>query len=85
MAYFRSYWSHMGHIDDHMPAPDGNCGIRTHATWRILRHGPYSLRHRCRRDILLNGQKLTFADKYTYLGIIVIGSFMDDDDLARQM
>ncbi len=21
MAYFRSYWSHMGHIDDHIPAP----------------------------------------------------------------
>ncbi len=35
----------LGHIDDHMPAPDGICGIQTHDSW-ILRHGPYTLRHR---------------------------------------
>ncbi len=46
MDYFRSYWSHLGHIDDHMPAPDGSCGIRNHDSW-ILRPGPHSLRHRC--------------------------------------
>ncbi len=30
-------------------------------------------------------QKLIFVDNYKYLGIIVISSFLDDDDLARQM
>ncbi len=33
MVYFRSHWSHLGHIDDHMPAPDGSCGIRTYDPW----------------------------------------------------
>ncbi len=38
MAYFRSYWFHPGHIDDHMPTPDGSCGIRTHdpEDWPLL-------------------------------------------------
>ncbi len=36
-------------------------------------------------NMLLNGQKLIFVDKYKYFGIIIISSFMDDDDLARQM
>ncbi len=26
------------HMDDHMPAPDGTCGARTHDLW-VLRHG----------------------------------------------
>ncbi len=35
MAYFRST---LGHIDDHMPAPDSTCGARTHDSW-VLRYG----------------------------------------------
>ncbi len=42
MVYLRLNWSHLGHIGDYMPVPDGSCGIRTHDSW-ILRHGPYSL------------------------------------------
>ncbi len=29
----------LGHIDDHMPAPDGSCGMQTHDPWD-QRHGP---------------------------------------------
>ena len=35
--------------------------------------------------ILLNGQKLKFVEKYKYLGVFVLSSFTDDDDLIRQM
>ncbi len=42
-GYFKSYWYHLGHIDDHMPTPDGSCGVQTHDSG-ILRLGPYSLR-----------------------------------------
>ncbi len=27
MAYFRSYWSHLRLIDDHIPAPDAIMGF----------------------------------------------------------
>ncbi len=36
-------------------------------------------------DIFLNGHKLNFVDKYNYLGVLVLSSFSDDEDLARQM
>ncbi len=36
-------------------------------------------------SVTLNGKQMIFVDKYKYLGIIVISSFMDDSDLARQM
>jgi len=36
-------------------------------------------------NILLNGHKLNFVDNYKYLGILVLSSFTDDDDLARQI
>ncbi len=37
----------LGHINDHMSAPNGGCGIQTHDPW-VQRHGPYSLCHWCR-------------------------------------
>ena len=39
----------------------------------------------CSCDIFLNGKKLRFVNEYKYLGIIVISSFYDDNDIMRQM
>ena len=35
--------------------------------------------------ILLNGAHLSFVTCYKYLGIICLNSFMDDNDITRQM
>ena len=36
-------------------------------------------------EIVLNGKTLKFVDKYKYLGVFVLTSFVDYDDLSRQM
>ena len=35
--------------------------------------------------ISLNDNELSFVDSYKYLGVFVLSSFMDDDDITRQM
>ena len=36
-------------------------------------------------DIYLNGMKLSFVNSYKYLGVFILSSCMDDDDIKRQM
>ena len=33
----------------------------------------------------LNGLNLTFVNSYKYLGVFILSSFMDDDDISRQV
>ena len=39
----------------------------------------------CALDVTLQGNKLLFVETYKYLGIVVLSSFMDDNDMTRQI
>ncbi len=67
MAYFRWYWSHLGHINDHMSATDGSCDIRILDSW-ILRLGPYSLCHQY-GHVHVNESKGTYASVEVFRAI----------------
>ena len=35
--------------------------------------------------LTINSHELSFVNKYKYLGIITLNTFMDDEDISRQM